>query len=200
MTVTSPIAESLPIIGIGSTEFITVPSSLAALVPTGIKWVSVNYDGLLQSIAASNNPAEFAVGIATDPASFLWLLAHSKLSRFAGGSSATIDGAPATEFSANIAADGTPRELTSGGSASALIDSPLATLQVWVDSAGLIREITLSGPLAIKGASSSASPSVAIKVTFSSFGGAVSTLSPAAKTTMAQSPATIASVLASALG
>ena len=199
MTVTSPIAETLPIIGIGSTEFITVPSSLAALVPTGVKWVSVNYTGLLQSIAASNNPAEFAVGIATDPASFLQLIAHSKLSDFAGGSSATINGAPATEFSASIAADGTPRELASGGSFGALIDSPHATLHLWVDSAGLIREITLSGPLAIKGASS-ASPSVAIKVTFSSFGGAVPVVSPAAKITMAQSPATIASVLASALG
>ena len=199
MSVTAPISENLQLSGIGTYQYIEVPPSLASLLPTGIKWISVDYQTLLGTIAASNNAPELAVGATTSPLSYIYLVAHAKLVDLSGGTQETVDGVPMTKYSATVDLRHPPSPLAADENSAYLMNSSGVQLLIWIDSTRKIRQIELSGKIALRGASTP-SPDLSITANFSNYGLEVRAVTPPRAETMPQSAATIASVLASALG
>ncbi len=199
MSVTKPISETLLMSAVGTNQYVEVPASLASLLPPGIKWISVDYQSLLGTIAASNNAPELAVGAATNPLSYIYLVAHAKLEDLSGGTQETLDGVATTKYSAKVDLRSHSSALAAGENSAYLMNSPGARLLIWIDSARMIRQIQLSGKVALRGASTP-SPDLSITANFSNYGLDVPGVVPPRAETMPQSAATIASVLASALG
>ncbi len=185
-TLPAPLNGKVDAILVGGTEYIGAPPTLSAALPPGIKWLSINVKQVATSFLGSNaaNPLS---GATADPASILSFVKNLSGGGLTKVATATIDGVPTTEYSGSLNVAGI---LAKSASTTALakLESVLGTkpipIEVWVDSSGLLRQMTMSMSLSGPGLPTSAQATVAIQLNLSNFGVAVNVTAPPASETM----------------
>lgn len=203
LNVESPVAEQLQTIQVGGIEYISVPAALTSFVPSGIKWISVSYPALISQLAQSKNGAEVLLGLSINPAALAVLLKNGHINSATKSGNFTINGTPTTAYQAQIDFPGSNSNMASQPfsaiTAEQLIGKEKATVQLWIDSTGLVRQMEFRLPTAQTSIANKPG-TLSFMINYSNTTTSLAITAPPNSVVMPLSAQTLTSVLSSALG